>query len=79
MSITLMSNKKNKRISFALSDKTEAIVKDNEKLAKEVNAKIAFNEELDNYLYRLHQKANNELKELKEAMQQQPDSTAIEN
>ncbi|KPA15182.1 hypothetical protein MHK_004611 [Candidatus Magnetomorum sp. HK-1] len=78
MAITLMNNKKNKKIYFALSDKTEALVKENEQLAKEVNAKIAFNEELDNYLYKLHQKANKELKEIKETMAKKPESKAME-
>ena len=78
MAITLMNNKKNKKIYFALSDKTEALAKENEQLAKEVNAKIAFNEELDNYLYKLHQKANKELKEIKETMAQKPESSTME-
>ena len=75
MSIKIVKNKKNRRVSFVLSDRTENLMKENEKLAKEVNAKISFNEELDNYLFRFHQGANKELKKIKESMQQQFDST----
>jgi len=70
MPITLISNKKNRRVSFVLTDKTESLAKENEKLSKEVKARISFNEELDNCFFRLHQKWNKELKDLKKDMQQ---------
>jgi hypothetical protein len=70
MPITLINNKKNRRVSFVLKDKTESLVKENEKLSKEVHAKISVNEELDSYFFRLHQKLNKDLKDLKKDMQQ---------
>ncbi|KPA09428.1 hypothetical protein MHK_010369 [Candidatus Magnetomorum sp. HK-1] len=64
MPIIIKSNKKAKRVSFALNDETQYLEMENKNLAQQIGAKLSFNEDLNKCYYNLHKRANKELKEM---------------